>query len=103
MTEPNSEPKSAAAAPAPAPSLAKNASAKPTDNQEWVSVVVDDFEDAGITYYVDKNNIVYDTEDIYFGIKPARIIGRRVDGMFVPMKSNTSASPVSTSSTTSTT
>lgn len=73
------------------------------DNQEWVSVVVDDFEDGGIVYYVDQNNIVYDTEDIYFGVKPARVIGRRVDGKFIPIKSKASASPVSTSSTNSTT
>ena len=79
------------------------AAAKPADNQEWVSVVVDNFKDGGIVYYVDQNNIVYDTEDIYFGAKPARIIGRRVDGKFVPMKSKASASPVSTSSTISTT
>ena len=83
-----------------------NVAAAPTpsnDNQEWVSVVVDDFEDGGIVYYVDQNNIVYDTEDIYFGVKPARIIGRRVDGKFIPIKSKASASPVSTSSTNSTT
>jgi len=85
---------SATVAAAPAPS---------NDNQEWVSVVVDDFEDSGIVYYVDQNNIVYDTEDIYFGVKPARIIGRRVDGKFIPIKSKASASPVSTSSTNSTT
>ena len=95
-TEPPIKPAhtSATVAAAPAPS---------NDNQEWVSVVVDDFEDSGIVYYVDQNNIVYDTEDIYFGIKPARIIGRRVDGKFIPIKSKASASPVSTSSTNSTT
>lgn len=82
----------------------KTADVKPADDsQEWVTLVVDDFEDGGIVYYVDQNNIVYDTEDIYFDAKPARIIGRRVDGKFVPMKSKASASPVSISSATSTT
>jgi len=83
--------------------IAFTESATAADDQEWVSVVVDDFEDGGIIYYVDENNIVYDTEDIYFGVKPARIIGRRIDGKFAPIKSKASTSPVCTSSTNSTT
>jgi len=95
MTEPAAIPAAAAAKPATV--------AVTDDNHDWHSVVVYDFEDGGIVYYADQNGIIYDTEDVYFGAKPARIIGRRVDGKFVPIKSKTSASPVSTSSTTSAT
>lgn len=74
----------------------------PTDDTKLRKLVVINFEDDGIVYCVDENNIVYDTEDVFYDVRPARVIGRRVDGKFVPNPSTTtSASTMSTANDTS--
>ena len=63
-------------------------------NPKLRKIVVSNFEDNGIVYCKDANNIVYDTEDVYFGAKKVRVIGTCVDGTFVP-KPSTNVSSVS--------
>jgi len=46
-------------------------------------IVVTNFEDGGIVYCADTQGIVYNTEDVYFDVRPARVIGRCVEGKFV--------------------
>ncbi len=47
-------------------------------------IVVTNFEDGGIVYCADPEGVVYNTEDVYFDVRPARVIGRCVEGKFVP-------------------
>ena len=55
-------------------------------------IIVTNFEDGGIVYCKDANNVVYDMEDAYFDVRPARPIGRCVDGAFVPYDKTTDSS-----------
>ncbi len=80
-------------------SMAAAPDATPADDIKLRKLVVINFEDDGIMYCVDDNNIVYDTEDVFYDVRPARVIGRRVDGKFVPNPSTTTSE--STTSTAS--
>lgn len=86
------------AASAPAPDQPLSAAAIATvEGSPLKKIVVVNFDDDGIVYCVDDNNNVYDTEDVFYDVRPARLIGRRVDGKFVPNpKITTSASAIPT-------
>jgi len=64
----------------------------PNDDNMWKQIVVSNFEDNGIVFCADALGAVYDTEDVYFGVKPARVIGSCVDGRFVPLATDAGAS-----------
>jgi hypothetical protein len=85
-----------------APMATPAASPAPTpDHNKLRKLVVVNFEDDGIVYCVDDNDVVYDTEDVFYDVRPARVIGLRVDGKFVPNpRTTTSASTMSTASDT---
>lgn len=91
----------AAAAPATPGTASTAHNTVPADDTKLKKLVVVNFEDDGIVYCADKQNIVYDTEDVFYDVRPARVIGRRVDGKFVPNPSTTtSASTMSTANDT---
>ena len=70
-------------------SLSTNALSTPNPNSSLRKIVVSNFEDGGIVYCKDANNVVYDTEHVYFDVRPARAIGTCVDGAFVPYAKTT--------------
>lgn len=76
---------------AAAGAAAAAAGAAAADGDQWREIIVTNFEYSGVVYCADVDNVVYDTEDVYFGVRPARMIGRRVDGCFVPLEPNPNA------------
>ena len=70
-------------------SLSANTHSTPNTDSGLRKIVVSNFEDGGIVYCKDVNNVVYDTEDVYFDVRPARAIGTCVDGAFVPYAKTT--------------
>lgn len=70
-------------------SLSAIAPSPPKSNSGLRKIVVSNFEEGGIVYCKDANNVVYDTEDVYFDVRPARAIGTCVDGAFVPYAKTT--------------
>jgi hypothetical protein len=59
---------------------------------QYKEVVVTNFEDGGIVYCASAEGVVYNTEDVYFGVRPARVIGHCVEGRFIPVNPSATVS-----------